>query len=165
VGEVESLKDLWTSFPVCPHAGAAAVSVDLHGLLEDALSLYRGLLAEVEIRTHFGEGLPRSRWIRQFRRVILNLVDNAIEAMDRKGAIEIETCHDAKNNIVRVVVPTTVPGFRRPSGTSCFSRTTRPSSGKRLGLASSDGSWRSTWKHRLTDNVPRGTRFAIELPC
>jgi len=169
VGEVESLKGLVDEFSQFARMPAPrAVSVDLHGLLEDALSLYRGLLADVEIRTHFGEGLPRVTVDpEQFRRVILNLVDNAIEAMDRKGAIDIETCHDAKNNIVRVVVADNGPGIPAAERDKLFlPYYSTKQRGSGLGLAIVR---RIVAEHGgsidVTDNVPRGTRFAIELPC
>ena len=38
----------------------------------------------------------------QIRRVIINLVDNAIEAMERRGQIVVETQLDAANSLVRV---------------------------------------------------------------
>ena len=40
----------------------------------------------------------------QMRRVIINLVDNAIEATDRRGTIVLETAHDSSNSLVRVTV-------------------------------------------------------------
>ena len=45
------------------------------------------------------------------KRVIINLVDNAIEAMGRSGAIVIETARDVPNSLVRVVVADTGPGI------------------------------------------------------
>ena len=38
------------------------------------------------------------------RRVIINLIDNAIEATNRRGTISIETAHDPLNSLVRVTV-------------------------------------------------------------
>ncbi len=169
VGEVESLKGLVDEFSQFARMPAPrAVPTDLHALLDDALSLYRGLLAEIEIRTHFVEPLPKvSVDPEQIRRVILNLVDNAIEAMDRRGAIDIETRHDVKNNLVRVVVADSGPGIpvaeREKLFLPYYSTKQR---GSGLGLAIVR---RIVAEHGgsidVTDNEPRGTRFAIELPC
>ena len=103
----------------------------------------------------------------QIRRVILNLVDNAIEAMDRRGAIDIETRHDVNNNLVRVVVADNGPGIpvaeREKLFLPYYSTKQR---GSGLGLAIVR---RIVAEHGgsidVTDNQPRGTRFAIELPC
>jgi len=169
VGEVESLKGLVDEFSQFARMPAPrAVPTDLHCVLDDALSLYRGLLAEIEIRTHFAEALPKvSIDPEQIRRVILNLVDNAIEAMDRRGAIDIETRHDVNNNLVRVVVADNGPGIpvaeREKLFLPYYSTKQR---GSGLGLAIVR---RIVAEHGgsidVTDNQPRGTRFAIELPC
>jgi two-component system nitrogen regulation sensor histidine kinase NtrY len=169
VGEVESLKGLVDEFSQFARMPAPrAVPTDLHSLLEEALSLYRGLLAEVEIRTQFADALPKvSVDPEQFRRVILNLVDNAIEAMDRRGAIDIETRHDAKNNLVRVVVADNGPGIPAAERDKLFlPYYSTKQRGSGLGLAIVR---RIVAEHggsiEVTDNTPRGTRFAIEVPC
>jgi two-component system nitrogen regulation sensor histidine kinase NtrY len=168
-GEVESLKGLVDEFSQFARMPAPrAVPTDVHALLDDALSLYRGLLAEIEIRTHYEACLPKiSIDPEQIRRVIHNLVDNAIEAMDRRGVIDIETRHDATNNLVRVVVADNGPGIpvaeREKLFLPYYSTKQR---GSGLGLAIVR---RIVAEHGgsidVTDNQPRGTRFAIELPC
>ena len=80
----------------------------------------------------------------QIRRVVINLVDNAIEAMDRRGAIDLETEHDRTNSVVRIVVADNGPAFRPPSARSCSCRIIRPSSGAVVsGSRSSAASWPS----------------------
>jgi two-component system nitrogen regulation sensor histidine kinase NtrY len=169
VGEVESLKGLVDEFSQFARMPAPrAVPTDLHPVLEDALSLYRGLLAEIEIRTQFAESLPKvSIDAEQIRRVILNLVDNAIEAMDRSGVINIETRHDAANNLVRVVVADNGPGIPPAERDKLFlPYYSTKQRGSGLGLAIVR---RIVAEHGgsidVTDNQPRGTCFAIELPC
>jgi two-component system nitrogen regulation sensor histidine kinase NtrY len=169
VGEVESLKGLVDEFSQFARMPAPrAVLSDLHGVLDDALSLYRGLLAEIEIRTHFADALPKvSIDPEQIRRVILNLVDNSIEAMDRRGVIDIETRHDANNNLVRVVVADNGPGIPEAEREKLFlPYYSTKQRGSGLGLAIVR---RIVVEHGgsidVTDNQPRGTRFAIELPC
>jgi len=169
VGEVESLKGLVDEFSQFARMPAPrAVPTDLHPVLEDALSLYRGLLAEIEIRTQFAESLPKvSIDAEQIRRVILNLVDNAIEAMDRSGVINIETRHDAANSLVRVVVADNGPGIPPAERDKLFlPYYSTKQRGSGLGLAIVR---RIVAEHGgsidVTDNQPRGTCFAIELPC
>jgi two-component system, NtrC family, nitrogen regulation sensor histidine kinase NtrY len=169
VGEVESLKGLVDEFSQFARMPAPrAVLTDLHPVLEDALSLYNGLLAEIEIRRHFAASLPKiSIDAEQIRRVVLNLVDNAIEAMDRKGVIDIETRHDVANNLVRVVVADNGPGIPPAEREKLFlPYYSTKQRGSGLGLAIVR---RIVAEHGgsidVTDNQPKGTRFAIELPC
>jgi two-component system nitrogen regulation sensor histidine kinase NtrY len=84
VTEVESLKSLVDEFSQFARMPAPrTVPADLHPLLTDTLSLYNGLLDHITIEPRFAEAVPRVRVDpEQFRRVIINLVDNAIEALN-----------------------------------------------------------------------------------
>ena len=113
IGEVESLKGLVDEFSQFARMPAPrAVPTDLHGVLDDALGLYDGLLSEVRFHRVYAPVLPRvSVDPEQMRRVVLNLVDNAVEAMDRHGTIEVSTAHDAAHSLVNVVVADDGPGI------------------------------------------------------
>ena len=169
VGEVESLKGLVDEFSQFARMPPPrTVSTDLHALLDDALSLYRGLFSDVDIRPRYAPSLPRVPVDpEQLRRVIINVVDNAIEAMDRHGIIEIESHHDAGNKVVRIVVADNGPGIPPAERDKLFlPYYSTKGRGSGLGLAIVR---RIVAEHGgnidVTDNVPRGTRFAIELPC
>jgi two-component system nitrogen regulation sensor histidine kinase NtrY len=169
VNEVEALKGLVDEFSQFARMPAPrATPTDLHGLLDDALALYRGLFSDVQIRTHFAKTLPKvSADAEQIRRVIINIVDNAIEAVDRRGAIDIETQHDAGNSLVRIVVADDGPGIPVAERDKLFlPYYSTKQRGSGLGLAIVR---RIVAEHGgsidVSDNVPRGTRFAIELPC
>jgi two-component system nitrogen regulation sensor histidine kinase NtrY len=169
VGEVESLKGLVDEFSQFARMPAPrAVPTDLHALLDDALGLYQGLFTEVEFRCHFAESLPKVGVDQeQIRRVVINLVDNAIEAMDRRGSIDIETEHDRANSLVRVIVADNGPGIPTAEREKLFlPYYSTKQRGSGLGLAIVR---RIVAEHggslAVTDNTPRGTRFAIELPA
>jgi two-component system nitrogen regulation sensor histidine kinase NtrY len=169
VGEVESLKGLVDEFSQFARMPAPrAVPTDLHALLDDALALYQGLFTEVEFRRHFAESLPKVGVDQeQIRRVVINLVDNAIEAMDRRGSIDIETEHDRANSLVRVIVADNGPGIPTAEREKLFlPYYSTKQRGSGLGLAIVR---RIVAEHggslAVTDNTPRGTRFAIELPA
>ena len=168
VGEVESLKGLVDEFSQFARMPVPrAVATDLLALLTEALALYKGIFTAVEIRRHFEEPLPTvSVDPEQIRRVIINLVDNAIEATDQRGVIDVEAHHDRANNLVRVVVADDGPGIPPAEREKLFLpyySTNRRGSG--LGLAIVR---RIVAEHGgsidVSDNTPRGTRFAIELP-
>ncbi|MBI2189331.1 MAG: HAMP domain-containing protein [Acidobacteria bacterium] len=169
VGEVESLKGLVDEFSQFARMPAPrAMATDLHALLTDVLGLYRGILTDVELRPRFAEQLPRvSVDPEQIRRVLINLIDNAVEAMEQRGVIDIETHHAPAENLVRIVVADDGPGISASEREKLFLpyySTKKRGSG--LGLAIVR---RIVAEHGgsidVTDNTPRGTRFAIELPC
>jgi two-component system nitrogen regulation sensor histidine kinase NtrY len=98
---------------------------------------------------------------------MINLIDNAIEAMERRGQIVVETQLDAANNVVRVIVADDGPGIPISEREKLFLpyySTKRRGSG--LGLAIVR---RIIAEHGgsidVGDNTPKGTRFTIELPC
>ena len=169
IGEVESLKGLVDEFSQFARMPAPrAVPTDLHGVLDDALGLYDGLLNEVTFHRVYAPILPRvSVDPEQMRRVVLNLVDNAVEAIDRHGTIEVSTAHDAAHSLVNVVVaddgPGIPPGERDKLFLPYYSTKKR---GSGLGLAIVR---RIVAEHggsiEVADNMPHGTRFTIELPC
>ena len=169
VGEVESLKGLVDEFSQFARMPSPrTVPTDLAQLIAETIALYNGIFTAVRIDQRFAPGLPLVRLDpEQIRRVIINLVDNAVEAMDRHGEIMVETQLDPANAIVRIIVADNGPGI--PSGEReklflPYYSTKRRGSG--LGLAIVR---RIIAEHGgnidVGDNTPRGTRFTIELPC
>jgi len=169
VGEVESLKGLVDEFSQFARMPSPrTVPTDVAALISDTLSLYDGIFTDVIITRRFAPGLPLVRLdVEQIRRVIINLVDNAIEATDRRGEIVVETAIDGTNSVVRVVVADNGPGIPASEREKLFLpyySTKRRGTG--LGLAIVR---RIIAEHGgsidVGDNTPHGTRFTIELPA
>ncbi|HTH23984.1 MAG TPA: ATP-binding protein, partial [Vicinamibacterales bacterium] len=102
----------------------------------------------------------------QMKRVMINLIDNAIEAMGRQGTIVIETARDVPNSLARIVVSDTGPGIPAAERDKLFlPYYSTKGRGSGLGLAIVR---RIVAEHGgsidVTDNMPTGTRFIIELP-
>ena len=168
VGEVESLKGLVDEFSQFARMPSPrTVPTDVGALITDTLALYDGIFADVTLSKRFADGVPLVRLdVEQIRRVIINLIDNAIEATERKGKIVIETALDETNKVVRVIVADNGPGIPASEREKLFLpyySTKRRGSG--LGLAIVR---RIIAEHggsiEAGDNTPHGTRFTIELP-
>jgi two-component system nitrogen regulation sensor histidine kinase NtrY len=169
IGEVESLKGLVDEFSQFARMPAPrAVATELHAFLSETLALYDGLFASVEIQKHYDPAVTQVRLDpEQMKRVIINLVDNAIEAMGRQGTIVVETARDIPNSLVRIVVADTGPGIPAAERDKLFlPYYSTKGRGSGLGLAIVR---RIVAEHGgsidVTDNVPTGTRFIIELPA
>jgi len=169
IGEVESLKGLVDEFSQFARMPSPrTVPTDLAQLITDTIALYNGIFSDVRIEQRYAEGVALVRLDpEQIRRVIINLVDNAIEAMERRGEIVRETQLDPSNGLVRVMVSDNGPGIPAAEREKLFLpyySTKRRGSG--LGLAIVR---RIIAEHGgsidVGDNTPRGTRFTIELPC
>ena len=169
VGEVEALKGLVDEFSQFARMPAPrAEPTALHTLLDETLSLYEGLFAGVRFERRYD---PQVHLVRldaeQVKRVIINLIDNAVEAMERQGTIWLETELDPSNNLVRIVVSDDGPGVPAGERDKLFMpyySTKRRGSG--LGLAIVR---RIVAEHRgsieVAENMPQGSRFTIELPA
>ena len=169
VGEVDSLKALVDEFSQFARMPAPrAAPTDLHALVNEALALYQGLLGDVRFERRFAAALPKVRVDgEQIRRVILNLVDNAIEAMNQSGVITLETQHDPGSPLVRLLVSDDGPGIPMAEREKLFMPYySTKGRGSGLGLAIVR---RIVAEHggtvEVAENQPRGTTFTIELPC
>ncbi len=179
VGEVESLKALVDEFAQFARMPAPrAVPSNLNAVLNETLALYNGLFVRIQLERQFAIALPPVRLdVEQIRRVVINLVDNAIEALGgtqgaapldgRTPVITIETQHDSGNAVVRLVVADNGPGVPEEDRDKLFMpyySTKRRGSG--LGLAIVR---RIVAEHggsiEVGENIPHGSRFVIELPC
>jgi two-component system nitrogen regulation sensor histidine kinase NtrY len=169
IGEVESLKGLVDEFSQFARMPAPrAVPSELHKFLNETLALYEGLFASVEFERHYDASVTQVRLDpEQMKRVMINLIDNAIEAMGRQGIIVIETARDLPNSLVRIVVSDTGPGIPEAERDKLFlPYYSTKGRGSGLGLAIVR---RIVAEHGgsidVTDNLPTGTRFIIELPA
>ena len=179
VAEVESLKSLVDEFSQFARMPAPkAVPTDLNALLADALALYAGLLTHATVELTAAPDLPPVRLDpEQVRRVVINLVDNAIEALsearetgrmskDAAGVIAIDTAYHPAHGVVRLRVADNGPGLPAGDRSKLFMPYySTKGRGSGLGLAIVR---RIIAEHggsiEAADNTPQGTCFTIELP-
>jgi len=178
VGEVESLKGLVDEFAQFARMPAPrTVLADLNAVLTETLALYNGLFREIRIERVLATDLPRVCVdLEQIRRVVINLVDNAIEALGGSGAaprpdgrtpsITVETRHDASNGVAKILIADNGPGISAADRDKLFMPYySTKGRGSGLGLAIVR---RIIAEHggsiEVADNVPSGTIFTIELP-
>jgi two-component system nitrogen regulation sensor histidine kinase NtrY len=168
VNEVESLRNLVDEFAQFARLPAVSLAPGvLHDVVEQALSLYDGF-PRLRLEKHLAPDLPPVRLDpAQMKRVLINLVDNAIEATEKKGTVTVSTEYDRLAGRVRIGVADDGPGIRPEDRDKLFVPTfSTKRRGSGLGLAIVN---RIVQEHqgtiRVEDNVPRGTRFVVELPA
>jgi len=167
VGNLKRLVDEFSQFSRFPKA--CPVPGNLNEIIQSALGLFDGRLEGIRIRTQFASDLPLTPVDRgQFRRVIVNLIDNAAEAMENSllRELSIATRFDARREVVETVVADTGPGVSREEKEKLFlPYFSTKERGTGLGLAIAS---RIVNEHegtiRVEENQPTGTRFIIELP-
>ncbi len=91
VDEVQGMKHLVDEFSTFARIpGSTPVPMDIVSLLADVAGLYRSAHKDVEVRTEAEPDLPLLSLDRNaIRRVFVNLFDNAVNAMNESGQIDI----------------------------------------------------------------------------
>ncbi|MCM2256658.1 MAG: ATP-binding protein [Vicinamibacteria bacterium] len=167
--EVEALKNLvdeFAQFARLPAANLAPAS--LHEVIEQALSLYEGLFPDVKLSRELAADLPALRIdVEQIKRVVVNLVDNAIDAVDRRGTVKLTTTFDKAQARARLTVEDDGPGVPEADREKLFVpsfSTKRRGSGLGLAIVA-----RIVQEHngtiRVEDAQPHGARFVVDLPA
>jgi two-component system, NtrC family, nitrogen regulation sensor histidine kinase NtrY len=139
--------------------------VDLRKMIEDAVHLYRGVKPGVGVTAIVEASAERARCdAEQIRRVLLNLLDNAVEASSAPGSVTIvATAEDGRLRLRIADSGRGIPAELKAKLFLPYFSTKGRGSG--LGLAIVD---RIVSDHQGTieveDNTPQGTVFTIELP-
>jgi two-component system nitrogen regulation sensor histidine kinase NtrY len=169
VDEVEALKNLVDEFAQFARLPAASLQPTvLHEVIDQALSLYEGLFPRITLERREAEDLPELRLDPdQMKRVLINLVDNSIAALEEKGRILVATEYDRGEGRARLIVADDGPGIAAADRDQLFVphfSTKKRGSGLGLAIVS-----RIVQEHlgtiRAEDNDPRGARFVVELPA
>ncbi len=141
---------------------------DLHLVVEMVLTLYSAVPKGVKIGQDLDPQLPPVNVDpEQMKRALINLVDNALDALGGEGEVVIKTRYLSGKGVVALEVVDTGPGIPQIDRERLFLpyfSTKRGGTG--LGLAIVH---RIVGEHagqiRIEDNVPKGTRVIIELPA
>ena len=168
VRQVEELKGLvneFSNFARMPAANRAPA--DLRGIVEESLSLYREAHREVAFRFEDAPEFPVFPLDReQMKRVFINLLDNAIEAVEGDGEITVRFAFDAVQQVVRIEVADNGKGVSPDHRSKLFEpyfSTKKHGTGLGLAIVNTIVNDHDGFI-RVEKNVPRGTRFIIELP-
>ncbi|MBI5085495.1 MAG: HAMP domain-containing protein [Acidobacteria bacterium] len=167
--EVESVKTLVDEFSQFARWPAAQpVPSDLNTVVEEGLAVFDGRLEGVQLHCSLAPNLPPVSLDReQFKRVIVNLVDNAAEAMRDVPLKELSVeTQAAGGDMVELVIADTGCGITTEDKEKLFlPYFSTKQRGTGLGLAIASHIVAEHGAHiRVVDNHPAGARFIIELP-
>lgn len=167
VTSLETLVDEFSRFARFPTSNP--VPCDINGIIENALGVFNGRLSKISVHRDLEGGLPAVRIDpEQMKRAVVNLIDNAAEALEGAAVQEIwiRSRLDRNRELVSLMVADSGPGIppeaRERLFLPYFSTKQR---GTGLGLAIVS---RIVSEHhgsiRVEENQPAGTQFIIELP-
>jgi nitrogen fixation/metabolism regulation signal transduction histidine kinase len=168
VAGLKAMVDEFSRFARLPHARLEAS--DLNEVVRQAVTLYEDRLQDIRMDVRLARTLPSAMLDKeQMRRVLVNLIDNAMEALAVVGderRITIATAHDHARGQLLVEVTDTGHGIPRED----FPRLFQPyfstrERGTGLGLAIVQRIMNEhNGRIRAEQNRPRGAKFIIELP-
>ncbi len=163
---IKSLVDEFSNFARMP--SIRLQSADLHLIIEQTISLFTGIFSDIEFKTQFSPEIPAPLLIDpdQMRRVFINLIDNAIDAMNKKGEIQISTSFDKVQQRVNIVIADFGPGIPQKERDMLFHpHYSTKKKGTGLGLAIVN---QVISEHNgsieVEANKPHGAKFIIQIP-
>ncbi|MEE8449275.1 MAG: ATP-binding protein [Thermodesulfobacteriota bacterium] len=165
VDELKALVDEFSRFARLPQVNPQPA--DINQVIEEALALFKEAHKEVEFRFLPDRSIPMFDLDSdQMKRALINLLDNAVAALDGQGEVEISSQFDPGFQLVTVEVKDNgcglPPGDRARLFEPYFST---KDSGMGLGLAIVNNIVADHNGYvKIADNQPRGTVITIELP-
>jgi len=168
IHEVDGLKRLVDEFSRFARMPAFVPKpTDIRPLVDGVATLYRESHPALRITTRHVSDLPLVAVDPDhLKRAVLNLVDNAVEALGGSGEVLVETEHLAEAGRIRIIVADSGPGIAPEDRDKLFTPYfSTKVTGMGLGLPIvSEIVDEHGGSIRVEDNLPTGTRFVIELP-
>jgi two-component system nitrogen regulation sensor histidine kinase NtrY len=163
--EIKNLVNEFSRFARLPHL--SLTTQDLNALIQETLLLYQSVQPRVTLKFLADPTLPALLLDReQMKRLLLNLVDNALASTPPGGNITLSVKGEPEGERVKLEVADTGAGIPDRDKVRVFEpyfSTKRGGTGLGLAIVQSivsdhDG---RIW---VEDNLPQGARFVIDLP-
>ncbi|MBU5615143.1 sensor histidine kinase [Geomonas azotofigens] len=166
VDELKGLVNEFSNFARMP--ASVPKPNDLNDILKEALTLYVEAHRHIRFTLNEDERMPPIMLDRdQIKRVVINLLDNAVAAIEGEGEIELATRYDSTLKMATFTVSDTGHGIAAEDRPRLFEPYfSRKKSGTGLGLAIVNTIISDHHGFiRAKENHPKGSRFIIELPA
>ncbi len=163
---IRNLVNQFSTFAKFPDVNFTRARIE--NIILETIALYREGLENVEITSRFEENLPTLRLDHQhMKQAFINLIDNAVSAVNKNGTIAIDVSFDAILKIVRIEIADTGKGISDKEKTKLFEPYfSTKKTGMGLGLAIVNSIIADhSGVIRVQDNQPQGAKFIIELPA
>lgn len=168
IREVESLKTMVDEFSRFARLPDTVLSPgDLSEVIEQSVASFDGKFAGVNITYDRNGGLPETMLdAEQLKRVFVNLIENAGEALTDGGNVTVTARHDTAREIIVAEVADNGPGIQQRDLPKLFQPYfSTKGRGTGLGLAIVH---RIVSEHKgrifAVQNQPNGAKFVVELP-
>lgn len=166
VDELKTLVDEFSNFARMPTAQPSPNN--LNEIIREALALYQEAHRHIAFSFRPDDGIPLLQLDRdQIKRVLINLLDNAVAATEGEGHIAIESSYNPELKMATFVVADTGHGIApedKPRLFEPYFSTKKTGTGLGLAIVNQIVSDHQGFI-RVKDNQPKGTKFIVELPA
>jgi len=165
VNELKNLVNEFTQFARMPNINPTPN--DLNEVISESLVLYKEAHKDISFRFTPEPSLPVFKFDReQIKRVMINLLDNAVAAVDGKGEVDVEVRYNPSLRMATIEVRDNGCGIPDEDKVRLFEpyfSTKKTGTGLGLAIVNTIIADHNGFI-RVRDNEPKGTRFIIELP-
>jgi two-component system, NtrC family, nitrogen regulation sensor histidine kinase NtrY len=167
IKQVEELKSLVNEFSQFARLPSVELTVnDLNEIVQEALFLFKEGHKGMHFRFHRGELPPLELDRDHIKRALINLLDNAVAAVEEKGEVTLATRYNRGLGIVQLEVADNGCGLAPEVRARIFEpyfSTKKNGTGLGLAIVSTIVEDHRGYI-RVRPNEPSGTKFVIELP-
>ncbi len=164
---IKSLVDEFSDFARLPKINLQATA--LGEIIDQVTALFRGIFLDIVFEVDLDPDLPPRLPLdpEQMKRVFINLIDNAIDAMNKKGKIRIHAAFDREAHQVRVDVEDTGPGIPVEDKDKLFlPHFSTKKKGTGLGLAIVSQIMKEhNGAVEVHNTKPHGAEFTLKIPA
>ena len=165
VTELKNLVNEFSNFARMP--AVTPTPNDLNEIINTSLVLFKEAHRDISFNFFPDPNLPIFKVDRdQMRRVFINILDNAVAAVDGGGVVEIEVRYDSSLQMVTLEVRDNgcgIPDEDKPKLFEPYFSTKKSGTGLGLAIVNAIISDHNGYI-RVRDNHPKGTKFIIDLP-
>ncbi len=165
VDMIKNLVNQFATFAKFPDANIARCKIE--NIVLETITLYQESHENIEIKSRLEKNIPILRLDhQQMKQAFINLIDNAVYAVEKNGLILIDVAFDEILKIVRIEISDNGKGISDKEKTRLFEPYfSTKKSGMGLGLAIVQSIISDhNGVIRVQDNKPKGAKFIIELP-
>jgi two-component system nitrogen regulation sensor histidine kinase NtrY len=167
IRSVDDIKGIVNELTKLTHISQTKTVEDLNLIIEETVGLYKNLYQNIAFFIEQGV-IPLLRVDRDgLKRAIINLITNSVKAMEgNEGTISVYTKYEKTREVVIIGFADTGKGIAREDKEKIFyPYFTKDKEGTGLGLAIVHSIvLEHHGKIYVEDNIPKGTKFIIELP-
>lgn len=168
INQTEEIKNLVNEFSNFARMPATnPLPNDLNKVVRESVSLFKESQKNISFKLTEKDTIPIFDLDKdQMKRAIVNILDNAVDAIEGKGNVDIETSYDKILQIARIEIADTGCGIPQEQKSKLFEpyfSTKKSGTGLGLPIVNTIISDHNGYI-RVRENYPKGTRFIIELP-